>query len=270
MLRVNRKGFFSPPLSETSVTLREFEAKFEQDKYPVEYAAHLEFSDEFNPGLEKTVRVNRPVKLDKWQIFLHRYGFAPRFELRDTRGNLFFDYFVNLIVPLPEQMDSFDIPSHDLRVEARFFPDFEARDQETRQQYGILKNSGMRVRMLSDDNPIGEADVALGETVQLGPYSLKFAELRYWAWFGIVYDPGYGFIIFGFILCVAGLAGRFMVPEKWLQVKVERREDQSLVTLTGHSRYFPALFERESERIRKALGVEQEKAEVATGQRSGQ
>ena len=270
LLRVNRKGSLSPALSGKLVTLKKFEATFKEDKYPVDYAAHLGVSDNFGADIEKTVRVNQPVRLDKWQIFLHRYGFAPRFELRDAQGRLFFDYFVNLIIPRPEQTDYFDIPSHGLRVETRFFPDYHESEQGASTRSGIPKNPMMRVRVLRDEEPLGEKDVRLGETAGLGDIQLTFAELRYWAWFGIVYDPGYALIVLGFILCIAGLAIRFTISEKWLQVNVERQDDKSLVSLTGRSRYFPALFEKEIGSIRRELEPEPEKAGVNNRERGSE
>jgi cytochrome c biogenesis protein ResB len=95
--------------------------------------------------------------------------------------------------------------------------------------------------------------MTLGEVAEFGPYRVTFAELRHWAWFGVVYDPGYIWIVIAFALCVAGLSHRFIYTEKWLSVKVEPQDDAATVSLAGHSRYFPALFEREIEDIRKQL-----------------
>ena len=245
MLRVNAKGSLTPELPGTLVSLERFESKFAQGKYPVDYAAHLKLVDGPLSIRDETVRVNGPVKHGRWQIFLHRYGFAPRFEIRDGAGGLLFDSFVNLIVLRPEQTDHFDVPSLGLRVDMRFFPDYAERNGSAVSRSPTPENPVMRMRALADGESIGEADVSLGETAEFGAYRITFADLRYWAWFGVAYDPGYALIIIAFTSCVAGLAVRFGLSEKWLHVKVEERDDASVVSLTGCSRYFPALFENE-------------------------
>jgi cytochrome c biogenesis protein len=262
MLRINGKGRLSPALPGTLLTLSKFESRFEQDKYPVDFAAHLKLADGSEAAQEKTVRVNQPLRYGKWQIFLHRYGFAPRFELLDKDSRLLFDAFVNLIISRPEQEDYIDIPSQRLRIETRFFPDYRKDGEKAVSLSGIPKNPVMLIRALEDGESIGERYVPLGETAQFGEYRLTFAELRYWAWFGVVHDPGYGFIIVGFVLCVAGLVVRFVVSERWLRVMVEEKNGAASVTLSGRSRYFPAFFEKELESIRRQLQTRVDSATI--------
>jgi cytochrome c biogenesis protein ResB len=270
MLRVGRKGILSPKLPGTMVTLKEFEAKFKQDKYPVDYAANLKVPGNFGTDLDKTVRVNQPVSLDKWQIFLHRYGFAPRFEIRKGDGSLLFNAFVNLVISQPGQKDYFDIPHEGLRLETQIFPDYEMVNEKAISLSGVPKNPVMRIRALAGGSLIGEKDIVLGDSAGFGDYRVGFAELRNWAWFGIVYDPGYWFIIIGFILCVAGLAFRFMVSEKWLRVRIGPREGGTIITLSGRSRYFPALFGKEIESVQRQLQDKLDTVEVCVERGNGQ
>jgi cytochrome c biogenesis protein ResB len=253
MLRVNKQGKLSPRLPGTQITLSKFESEFVQDKYPVDYAAYLMLTDAWGNTHKEKVRVNHPLKHDRWEIFLHRYGFAPRFEIRNEQGKPVFDSFVNLIISRPDQIDHFDVPRENLRIETRFFPDHERDGERSVSRSPVPKNPVMRVRALEDGDPIGEADIPLGESAHMGEYQLRFADLRYWAWFGVVYDPGYVPIIVGFILCVAGLGVRFTDSEKLVHIKVEQREDSVHVALAGRSRYFPALFESEIGDIVKKL-----------------
>jgi len=252
MLRVNRKSILSPPLPKTPMRLKKFTADFAQDKYPVDYTADISLGTPLNAREEK-VRVNHPLKEGRYQIFLHRYGFAPRFEVRDERGTVLFDAFVNLIVSRPEQRDYFDLPHQGVRIETELFPDYRMNGESAVSVSPSPKNPVIRVRMLDDGVVIGEEDLPEGQTVTFGKYKLTFAELRYWAWFGIVYDPGYWFMVIGFILCIAGLALRFMDLEKSLQIKLEQQTDSVLVSLAGRSRYFPALFEHEIDGIAQKL-----------------
>ena len=264
MIRVNGKGRLSPRLPGTLVSLDKFESRFEQGKYPVDYAAQLSLMDGPLAIRKEVVRVNQPLKLDRWQIFLHRYGFAPRFEIRDEHGKLLFDSFVNLVFTLTDQTDHFDVPQLPLRLEAQVVPEDGREGVFVVSQSPTPENPVIRIRALVDGESLGERDVALGDTAEFGSYRVTFAELRHWAWFGVVYDPGYMLIVIAFALCVAGLAYRFIYSEKWLHVKVEQRDDAAMVSLAGRSRYFPALFEREIEDIRKQL-----LPEAAAGARGG-
>jgi hypothetical protein len=115
------------------------------------------------------------------------------------------------------------------------------------------ENPAIRINALLDGESLGQQEVPIGETAEFGAFNITFAELRHWAWFGIVYDPGYWLIVVAFTLCVAGLAHRFIYTEKWLHVKVEDQGGVSVISLAGRSRYFPALFEKEIEDIRKQV-----------------
>jgi cytochrome c biogenesis protein ResB len=256
MLKVNGKGRLSPELPGTLVSLDRFESRFEQGKFPVDYAAHMSLMDGPLSIRKDTVRVNQPLKHDRWQIFLHRYGYAPRFEIRDRSEKLLFDSFVNLVFTEANQTDHFDVPLLPLRLEAQFVPENGKQGEFVVSRTPTPENPSLRIRAIADGEPIGEQEVLLGDTASFGAYVIKFAEMRQWAWFGIVYDPGYGLIIVAFTLCVAGLAHRFVFTEKWLQVKVEAQGDAALVSLTGRSRYFPALFEKEMQDIREQMATE--------------
>lgn len=253
MLRVNGKGRYAPELPGTLLSLDRFESTFVQDKYPVDYAAHLSLMDSPLSIRKDTVRVNQPLHLERWQIFLHRYGYAPRFEIRDGDGKLLFDGFVNLVFSGTNQADHFDVPHLPLRLEARFVPENKEQGEFVVSRTPTPENPVIRINALVDGESIGEQEVLVGEAAEFGAYNIKFAELRHWAWFGVVYDPGYWLIVIAFTLCVAGLAHRFIFTEKWLHVKVEERAGGAIVSLTGHSRYFPALFEKEIEDIRRQM-----------------
>jgi cytochrome c biogenesis protein ResB len=246
VLRINRNGIFSPRLPGTQVTLRQFESKFVQDKYPVDFAAHLKLSDGGAPVREGAVKVNKPLKLNQWQIFLHRYGYAPKFQISDENGRLLFDSFVNLVASEPGRTDYFDVHSPALRVESMFLP-FSQKENNSPGSGKVVPGVPlMHIRVTeSGSSTLGERNIALGQSGRFGNYDITFADLRHWAWFGIAYDPGYPFIVLGFLLCIAGLALRFLIPEKWLQVKVWEKDSTPVVSLAGGSRYFPALFQRE-------------------------
>jgi cytochrome c biogenesis protein ResB len=256
MLRINGQGTLSPKLPGTLVSLDRFESSFVQGKYPVDYAAHLSLMDGPLSIRKDTVRVNKPLKHDRWQIFLHRYGFAPRFEIWDIHGKLLFDSFVNLVFTTTEQTDHFDVPHAPLRLEAQIVPERGNQGDSAASRELTTENPRLRINTIANGESIGEHEVVLGDTANFGAYVIRFAEMRQWAWFGIVYDPGYGLIIIAFTLCVAGLAHRFVFTEKWLQVKVEERGDTAIVSLAGRSRYFPALFEKEMEDVRNQLTAE--------------
>ena len=253
MVRINGKGRYAPELPGTMVSLERFESRFAQGKYPVDYAAHLSLTDGPLSIRKDAVRVNQPLHHGRWQIFLHRYGYAPRFEIRDRSGTLLFDGFVNLVFTRTSQKDHFDVPSLPLRLEAEVVPEDGHKGGLLISQSPTPENPTLRIRAIANGESIGEQEIPVGEAAEFGAYNIAFAELRHWAWFGVVYDPGYWLIVVAFTLCVAGLAHRFIFAEKWLNVKVEAQGGGAVVSLAGHSRYFPALFEKEVEEIRRQM-----------------
>jgi cytochrome c biogenesis protein ResB len=230
-LRVNRNGIFSPRFSGTLLTLKRFESKFQQEKYPVDFAAYLNFPEKDAPDRDGVVKVNKPLKIDKWQLFLHRYGYAPRFQISDGSGRVLFDSYVNLVLSEPGQTDYFEVYPRDLKVECSFvsMPD---RTTGSRQR-SASDIALVQVRVSKSGIALAEHEIPLGQKDHFGEYDVTFSDLRNWVWFGIAYDPGYPFMIVGFLLCIAGLAFRFFSPTEWAQVHSYEKGAPPVAALAG-------------------------------------
>lgn len=237
-----------------TVTMERFEAVFKDERFPVDFAAHLKLEDAKGER-DVAVRVNDPLILGGLQYTMDKYWFAPAFRVEDVAsGRVLFDGHVSLL-PLLEldSEDFFDVPGTGYRIYVRFFPDFEMTDKGSRTRSKIPKNPVFGMRLVDDKGREVERGklVRLGKTLYMGGLGIKATELRYWAHFGVIRDHGQPLIALSVIVMVAGLVIRFVRHEKWLMVTGKGEGTE----IAGYSRYFPALFEGEVERIADGIGT---------------
>lgn len=247
LLRVFREPALPVKLPAGSITLEGFEATFENERFPVDYTAHLKIEDD--DGVQRSeCRVNSPLNLKGIQYTINRYGFSPGFRVEDESGKLLFDGFVTLIIT-DRKEDFFRVPDTDLIIEVVFFPDFYLKNGQPASRSNQPENPafGIKVKNIIEKDAGRGKIVKMGESARIRDIVITPTELKYWAHFGISRDAGFPLLFLSFVLMSLGLTVRFIRYEKWLVVTDEN--GTGAIELSAYSRYFPALFEAEVERI---------------------
>ncbi len=219
--------------------LKRFVPRYEQDRFATDFSAEI-----LMDGMPKKIQVNSPVETSGFQLSLHRFGFSPSFLITDERGREILNATINLVI-VGGKEDSFAIPGTSYVIHTEFFPDFYA-EQGRYGSRGILpKNPVFLMRVLSEGRETGRGLVPLGQTVRIGNLTIKSDGLSYWV--DLIVGRDYGIWIFtlGFAAGILGLACRFAVPDKHLEVRIEGDK----LCLKGWSKYFPAFFEEELKKI---------------------
>ena len=247
--RVGPTGLGPPHLV---VRLDRVEARYQDDRFPVDYRAELTVLGESGAVRGGVVRVNQSLVAGGQRFFLQRYGMAPVLEVR-REGKILLAAPVVLSV-LGGREDGFDVPGTRDRIRVRWFGDHvrepggvrSRSDEPRRPALGLALEAG---------GPAAAARpmlLPLGEETSLGSYRIAFRDLRRWASFGVGRDPGTPVLFGALVLAAVGLAIRFWDHEREVRVRITAEGGGTRVAVAGRSRYFPALMKREIENLRPA------------------
>ncbi len=160
------------------------------------------------PGGEvAATRINRPLLWDPiTYLRLSGFGYAPRWELLDTSGQVRDTAFVKLNVFPPGQRDFFRLPGLPHRFYVELFPDL-ARDEagEPFTRTLNLRNPGVVLRVWRGRVDLGGALIESGQGFEFEGLVVSFPEIRYWGELTVVRDPGMPVLFAGYALALAGL-----------------------------------------------------------------
>ncbi|WP_061961064.1 cytochrome c biogenesis protein ResB [Demequina flava] len=73
------------------LSLDQFDAQFGLDGNPLEFTAHGMLTEPGQEPREVEAQVNRPIQVDGAKIYLQGNGYAPRFTVTDSEGNVAFE-----------------------------------------------------------------------------------------------------------------------------------------------------------------------------------
>ncbi len=232
------------------VRLDRVEARYQDDRFAVDYRADLKVLGASGAIRGGTVGVNQPLTAGGQRFFLQRYGVAPVLEVR--RGGETPLAGPVVLSVLGGREDRFDVPGTRDRIAVRWFGDHVREPGGVRSRSDDPRRPALGLSL--EPGPPGSAArpmlLPLGEETSLGPYRVAFRELRRWASFGVDRDPGTPVLFAALVLAAAGLAVRFWDHEREIRVRVEPDGTGARIAAAGRSRYFPALMAREVERLR--------------------
>ncbi len=230
------------------VRLDRVEARYQEDRFPVDYRAELTVLGGSGALRAGTVRVNQPLTAGGRRFFMQRYGMAPVLEVRRAGETLLAAPVVLSV--LDGREDRFDLPGTRDRIAVRWFGDHVREAGGVRSRSDEPRHPALGLSLEGPGPAARPMLLPLGEETSLGPYRVAFRELRRWASFGVDRDPGTPVLFAALVLAAAGLAVRFWDHEREVRVRVEPEGEGSRVAAAGRSRYFPALMAREVERLR--------------------
>lgn len=241
------------PIRKTA--LASFEPVY-REGFPLDYTANILNLDLEGQEFAVAARVNEPFMAGGYQFLLSRYGFAPRFVLKDTSGKVVSDDVVSLVVFNPDQEDTFPLLKGKAVAKVRFFPDFYIDTSKgapsTRSR--IPKRPVFLVSIESKGRNVGGGFLKQGEPLDWAGYTIEFKELRYWVQLGVSKDSGVPVITVGFFAIVIGLALRLLLNEKALWIII----NQGNIGIGGRARFFPALFEEELKMLAEEIRAKSE------------
>ncbi|MFF7858189.1 cytochrome c biogenesis protein ResB [Streptomyces sp. NPDC007904] len=224
-----------------------------------------------------TVKVNKPLQIGDAKVYLVSHGYAPVVTVRDGKGEIVFQDAVPLLPldanvtssGVVKVLDGYRNPEGEkeqLGFNAFFVPTFGGSASGTMLSqfpaldypvlalsayHGDLKaDSGVpqsvyqmdRTKMKEFKDEKGELFKKLltpGETMKLpnGAGSVTFEDVREWAGFQVVQEPGGGWALGGAVAAIGGLAASLFIQRRRVWVRaVEGADGVTVVEMAGLGR----------------------------------
>ena len=186
-----------------------------QDGYLLKRGARVTIMDGSGNTTKAEVQINKPLIYEKMSITLDGVGFSPKIVIKD-RNN--YKELVNSYVAL-KMFDYGDNRSHSDFLPLPFLEERNQRITITLFPVsGTDDNTPLLSVDLEDKNRVENqhADIAINGSTQLGEYFFEFSDLRQWASFRIMDDPGYDLVWIALWLGTFGIILRY-IPDlkKW-------------------------------------------------------
>lgn len=251
LLRTNRIPIFGANLPKGDIMLTEWEAVYKDDKFPVDYIAKVKVGDK-GDFFTKEIRVNDPMKYKGFQYNIDNYGFNPSFLVKGKDGKIILDAEV-LLMTRRGQEDSFDIPDTDYKIYTVFYPDFIMTKKGPRNKSEIPRTPVFLLKVNKGGKIIGEGIVPKSGEAEIGGLKISFYDLKPWVHVLVSRDYGANFMFAGFIFIAVGLLIRFVFYDRGLKIVIMYSEGKSAVKVSGHTKYFPSVFENELKEIEKTV-----------------
>jgi len=218
-LRISRNPDSGITLPEGTITMTKYKNIYQGD-FAIDHEASITI-DRGGIPLETEIKVNHPLEVDDLQYTLNKYGFAPAFVVKDDKGEVLVDAFINLVVVQGKE-DSFAVPGKNTMIYVRFHPDFEMTDDGPRSKSRLPNNPVVAVKVKRWGKESRFLHIKLGSSANIMGFNIAFPELKYWAHFLVKRDKGIPVFIFAFFLVVGGLSIRFLTMKQ--SVKGEERK----------------------------------------------
>ncbi|WP_018654714.1 cytochrome c biogenesis protein ResB [Actinomadura flavalba] len=265
------RWFDTGELAPFTITLDEFTARYEakgaQRGQALDYLARLRFKESpDDPGGRYDLKVNHPLQVGSSKVYLLGNGYAPRFTVRDGKGEVAFQDTVPFL-PMeqrgmtsegvikapdarPEQLAFYGIlwpsaaASQDgKQIQSAFpapirpmvsitaFKGDVGLDNGAPQSVYKLDNIGRGLDVVKDGRKLLEP----GETLKLpgGAGSITFDGLAEYTTLSVNHDPGRVPALIAAILAVAGIVASFMVRRRRVWVRARAGKGGRTVVEVG-------------------------------------
>lgn len=205
-----------------ALKLNEITTEYQKAFYQTDVTSRLDVLEQGQKVKEATVKVNRPFTYKSFAFTHQDIGFSPRIEIRDKNtGRILFYSFVMLKTYDTENGKEYRdfLPLEFLknRTIVTVYPDHVMKDGEALKTSEEPLNPLIRIEAEGKDGKIVSKEyLTPGQEVSIGDYIFKFADLRRWASYQVVDDPGYVTVCISLWLGLGALLLRY-VPDmrKW-------------------------------------------------------
>ncbi|MGW0627766.1 cytochrome c biogenesis protein ResB [Streptomyces sp. NPDC002758] len=235
-----------------------------------------------------TIKVNEPLEIDGAKVYLVSHGYAPVVTVRDGKGNIVFRDAVPLlpldgnvtssgVVKVMDGYKNAQGVSEQLGFQAFFLPTYGGKGSTMLSQFPALFNPMLALNAYHGDLGVNSGipqsvyqlnkkhmkefkdaqgnllkqQLKPGQTMQLpnGAGSVTFdKEIKEWAGFEIVQEPGSGWALGGAVAAIFGLAASLFIQRRRVWVRAVRGADGvTVVEMAGLGR-------SESSKVPEELG----------------
>ena len=191
---------------------------------PGKIAAAVRLSKGSSQPVDADIDFNYPLKFNNTTFTLREIGYAPEITIRSSRRRMPpLNGFIALKVwGYNEERKHYDflpLPQAGRRLSLTLYPSHEIRDGEVVKTSEALSNPVLLVfQEVMNGTKSPTVAIEPGHSATIGEFNIHFGELRQWAAFQVVHDPGYGIVCASFWLAIIALGLRYTPDIKdWIK-----------------------------------------------------
>lgn len=185
-----------------------------------------------------TIKINDPIFLDFAGVRLTGMGYAPLFQIEDSRGMVREGGYVTMMVFPPGMEDFFKMEYLPHTFYVQLYPDaFLVNDRPVNLSYD-LKNPLFRLRIMRNKFVVFDGYIRYKQKVEFEGFNLYFLDVRPWVEVEIIRDYGIPLIFLGFIAMLVGLGWRFLFYRQEIFLALEPAADNKLMVHKAQTQEF--------------------------------
>jgi len=195
-------------------------------------AATVRLSDGDSQPIPADIEFNHPLSFNKTVFTLRDIGYAPQIQIRSLRNRFPpLDGFIALKVwGYNEERSHYDfisLPEAGRRLSITLYPSHEIRDGQVIKTSESLGNPILLVfQEYMNGTKTTTVTIQPGERATIGDLEIQFGELRQWAAFQVVHDPGYCTVCLSFWMAIIALGMRYYPDMRdWIQEVKQHGKD---------------------------------------------
>ncbi len=209
-IKLTKGSFSSEWNKDLRVRLSKVKIEYENNVIPVKVLTTLDFKSKSEEKSGIDIEINKPYSFDGLDFTQDEIGFSPRIIIKDPlKKKLMLNSFVALKTFREgenwQYRDFLPLPFLKNKVILTLFPDHN-KDGNAIKKTSELAGDPIILFEERDgkDELVSSGIIPFRGSIKIGEYLFEFAELRYWASFRIVDDPGY--IVFWIAVWMAVLS----------------------------------------------------------------
>lgn len=230
--REHHKGFL--------VRLNKVQVDYADKRYHVQTTANLDVHTRDGQRSEAVAKVNQPVNIQSSVFTLDDIGFSPRVMIREkVSEKIFLNSFIALKTFRERKerqfRDFIPISFFEQRIIVTLYPSYTRIGNLLKKTGDLPENPLLFIEIENGSGEIiASGDVAFGENIDLGGYTFGFEELRRWASFKVVEDPGYALVWIAMWLGIGALLLRYLPDLRiWFRASELGHEGRDPLTKEG-------------------------------------
>jgi len=212
------------------VRLNKLDIVYERNVIPVKVTTNLEFRSENITKENVEISINHPYEFRGLEFTQDEIGFSPRISINDPeKGIVLLHSFIALKTFREgdnwQYTDFLPLSFLQNRIFLTLYPDHK-REGNKITKTGELPKSPLLLFEEKNENGevLSKGIIPFKGSAKIGKYLFEFHELRYWASFRVMEDPGYLIFVISILLALFSLILRYSEDLKKLFIKTGRGE----------------------------------------------
>ena len=196
--------------------LKSVQVDYEKDKYKAGVTSSLEVYEKNKKIADAVIKANQPFSYKDMTFTINGAGFSPRVAIYENESNAFlFESYVTLRTLISEKGNTYDnqllLPFLKNQTFVTLYPDHKADFGKVVKTSEVPNNPILIIEQKDENgNVLLKEHLPLGEKVVVDDVTFVFKELKQWASFKVIADPGYPVICAALVLGLLALAIKYI------------------------------------------------------------